>query len=171
MKSLNRMLNLHRLSSCTLQLRTSHGYLLPRTDSSLNRTNSITHIAEERTHITGNVMWPTTHRCLTSPRTPKTQLPLFLCVGPCLQRCCLATRWSNPLHYSLLRAAHPSSLLVHCLFFFPRSLLNFISSSLPLLVFSFSRWLLPNRYHCSLLKTSSSQSVPLQSSSYSRFSP
>jgi hypothetical protein len=26
-----------------------------------------------------------------------TQLPLLLRVGPCLQSCCLATRWSNPL--------------------------------------------------------------------------
>jgi hypothetical protein len=27
------------------------------------------------------------------------QLPLLLRVGPCLQSCCLATRWSNPVQY------------------------------------------------------------------------
>jgi hypothetical protein len=31
--------------------------------------------------------------------TRKTQLPLLLHVGPCLQSCCLAMRWSNPLQY------------------------------------------------------------------------
>jgi hypothetical protein len=89
-KSSKHTLNLHRLTSCTLlQLRTSRGYLLPRTDSSLNRMNSVTYIAKEVTRITGNT-W-------TSPRTRKTQPPLLLRVGPCLQSCCLATRWSNPL--------------------------------------------------------------------------
>jgi hypothetical protein len=39
------------------------------------------------------------HCCVTSPRTRKTQLPLLLRVGPCLQGCCLATRLSNPLQY------------------------------------------------------------------------
>jgi hypothetical protein len=94
-------LNLHRLTACTLlQLRTSHGCLLPRTDSSLNRTNSVTYIVEERTRVTGNTCHVTaTHRCVTSPRTRKTQPPLLLRVGPCLQGCCLATRWSNPLQY------------------------------------------------------------------------
>jgi hypothetical protein len=29
----------------------------------------------------------------------KTQLPLLLRVGPCLQSCCLETRYSNPLQY------------------------------------------------------------------------
>jgi hypothetical protein len=29
----------------------------------------------------------------------KTQLPLLFRAGPCLQSCCLATRWSNPLQY------------------------------------------------------------------------
>jgi hypothetical protein len=32
-------------------------------------------------------------------RLQKTQLPLLLRVGPCLQSCCLLTCWSNPLHY------------------------------------------------------------------------
>jgi hypothetical protein len=42
------------------------------------------------------------HCCATSPRTWKTQLPLLLRVGPCLQSCCLTTRWSNPLHYQCI---------------------------------------------------------------------
>jgi hypothetical protein len=37
----------------------------------------------------------------------KTQLPILLHVGLYLQSCCLATHWSNPLHCSLLKAAHP----------------------------------------------------------------
>jgi hypothetical protein len=36
-------------------MRISRGYLLPRTDSSLNRTNSVTYIAAERTRVTGNI--------------------------------------------------------------------------------------------------------------------
>jgi hypothetical protein len=35
------------------------------------------------------------HRYVTSPRAQKTQPPLTLRAGPCLQSCCLATRWSN----------------------------------------------------------------------------
>jgi hypothetical protein len=31
------------------------------------------------------------HSCVSSQRTQKTQLPLLLHVGPCLQSCCLAT--------------------------------------------------------------------------------
>jgi hypothetical protein len=84
-----------------MQLRTSRGYLLPRTDSSLNRTNSVTYIDQERTSITGNTCHvTTTHRCVTSPRTWKTQARLLLRIGPCLQSCCLATRWWNPLQYA-----------------------------------------------------------------------
>jgi hypothetical protein len=95
------MLNLHRLSYCTiLQLPTSRGYPLPRTDSSLNRMNSVTYTAKERTCITGNSCHvTTTRRCVTSPRTRKTEPPLLLRVVPCLQSCCLATRSSNPLQY------------------------------------------------------------------------
>jgi hypothetical protein len=37
----------------------------------------------------------------------KTQLPLLLRVGPCLQSCCLATRWQNPLHYYQLSTSSP----------------------------------------------------------------
>jgi hypothetical protein len=56
MKSSDHTLNLHVLNSCTLlQLRTSRDCLLPRTDSSPNRTNSVTYVAEERTRITGNM--------------------------------------------------------------------------------------------------------------------
>jgi hypothetical protein len=41
---------------------------------------------------------PFFQRC--SARTKeKTQLPLLLRVGPCLQSCCLATRWSNMVIY------------------------------------------------------------------------
>jgi hypothetical protein len=100
-KSLNHPLNLDKLTSCPLlQLRTSRGCLLPRTDSSLNRTNSVTYIAEGRTRITGNSChMTTTHRCMTSPRTRKKQTPLLLRVGPCLQICYLTASWSNPLHY------------------------------------------------------------------------
>jgi hypothetical protein len=47
----------------------------------------------QKTYVTWSV--PTV---LTSPRTRKTQLPLLLCVEPCLQSCHLLTRWSNPLH-------------------------------------------------------------------------
>jgi hypothetical protein len=51
------MLSLHRLTSCTLlQLRTSRGYLIQRPDSFLNRKNSLTYIAEERTRIIGKHM-------------------------------------------------------------------------------------------------------------------
>jgi hypothetical protein len=43
-------------------------------------------------------MTPLFHRC--SARTLwETQPHLLLRVGPCLQSCCLATRWSNPLQY------------------------------------------------------------------------
>jgi hypothetical protein len=42
---------------------------------------------------------------VTSPLTRKAPLPL-LRVGPCLQSCCLATPWSNPLQY--IRAHHTS---------------------------------------------------------------
>jgi hypothetical protein len=77
--------------SCTLlQLRTSRDYLLPRTDSSLNRTNYLTYIAEKWTRITGNTCHVTvTHRCVTSPRKRISQRLRY---GPCLQSCCLATR-------------------------------------------------------------------------------
>jgi hypothetical protein len=52
---------------------------LPRTDSSLNRMNSTTYIAKERIRITGNTCHvTTTHRCVTSPQTRKTQPPLLL---------------------------------------------------------------------------------------------
>jgi hypothetical protein len=82
------MLNLHRLTSCTL---------LPRTDSCLNRKNSVTYIAKERSLITRNTCHvTTTHGCVTSLRARKTQPPLLLRVGPCLQSCCIETRWSNP---------------------------------------------------------------------------
>jgi hypothetical protein len=40
----------------------------------------------------------TVHCHVSSPHTRKTQLPL-LRVGPCLQICCMATHWSNPLQY------------------------------------------------------------------------
>jgi hypothetical protein len=46
------------------------------------------------------------HCCVTSPRRRKTQFPLLLCVGPCLQSCCLATRWSNPLQYPSIFELH-----------------------------------------------------------------
>jgi hypothetical protein len=36
--------------------------------------------------------------CVTLPGTQK-RWPLLLCVGPCLHSCCLATCWSNLLHY------------------------------------------------------------------------
>jgi hypothetical protein len=32
-------------------------------------------------------------------------------VGPCLQSCCLATYWSNSLHWSHLKAVHPKQLI------------------------------------------------------------
>jgi hypothetical protein len=85
--SSNHTLKLYRLTYCTLlQLRTSRGYFLPRTSSSLNRMNSITYIAEERTCFTGNTCHvTTTHCCVMSQRTRKTQLPLLLRVWPCLQ--------------------------------------------------------------------------------------
>jgi hypothetical protein len=91
-------------TSCTLQQRTPRGYLLPISDSSsLNRTNSVTYIAEERTRITGSTCHvTTTHRCVASPRTRGTPPPVFLRVGSCLQSCCLATLWSNQLQYSTL---------------------------------------------------------------------
>jgi hypothetical protein len=100
-KSSNRTLNRHRPTACILlQLRTSRGYLLPGTDSSLNQMNSVIYIAEEWTIIRGNTChFITTHLCVTSPRTQKTPPPLLLRVGPCLESCCLATRWSNPLQY------------------------------------------------------------------------
>jgi hypothetical protein len=73
--------------------------LLPSSDSSLKRTNSVTYIDAERTRITGNTCRvTTTNRYVTSPRTRKTQTSLLLRIGPCLQICCMATRWSNPLH-------------------------------------------------------------------------
>jgi hypothetical protein len=40
---------------------------------------------------------PLFHRC--SARTWKMQPPPLLQVGPCLQRCCLTTRWTNPSQY------------------------------------------------------------------------
>jgi hypothetical protein len=103
-KSSNHTLNLHILTSCFLpQLRTSRGYLLPTTDYSLNRKNYVKYTAEELKLITGNTCHlTTTHRCVTSPRTRKAQPPLLLRVGPCLQGCYLATRWSNPLQYVVL---------------------------------------------------------------------
>jgi hypothetical protein len=62
----------------------------------LNWTNYVTYIAKEQTCITGNTCRVTiSHRCMTSPRTWKTQPPLLLSVGLCLQSCCLATRWSK----------------------------------------------------------------------------
>jgi hypothetical protein len=69
----------HRVLKSHVKLRTSNGYLLPRTDSSLNRSNSFTYIAEERTCLTGNTCRVTTiHCCLTSLLTLKTQPPLLL---------------------------------------------------------------------------------------------
>jgi hypothetical protein len=82
-KSSNHTLILHGLTSCTLlQLRTSAGSLLPRTDSSLNRKNSVIYIAEERRSNTGNTCHvTTTHSYDTSPRTRETQPHLLLCPG------------------------------------------------------------------------------------------
>jgi hypothetical protein len=37
--------------------------------------------------------------CVTSQWTWKSQLPLLFHLGPCLQSCCLAKQWSNPLKY------------------------------------------------------------------------
>jgi hypothetical protein len=56
----------------------------------------VTFIAEERTRITRNTCHvTTTQRCVTSPRTRRTQPRELLHVGSCLQSSCLATRWSN----------------------------------------------------------------------------
>jgi hypothetical protein len=52
---------------------------------------------------------------VTSPRTRKTQPPLLLRVGPCLQSCCLATHWSNPLQYNLLFPFRTSYSSMHCI--------------------------------------------------------
>jgi hypothetical protein len=115
------MLNLHRLTSCTLlcssslmpacflvcmllllllQLRNSTHLYSRGTDihhrkhvtwslSSQSIGTSCTDI-EKTCHVTA------THCCVTSQWTRKTQLPLLLHVGPRLQSCCLAMRWSNP---------------------------------------------------------------------------
>jgi hypothetical protein len=122
---LNHTLNLHMLISCTPQ---AYCYrlvcvLLPLllTRNCSEPSWTLTYIAAERTCIIRNlchviniqpVHWrklhgPTANTChvtanysyVTSPWTRKTQLPLLLRVGPCLQSCCLATRWSNPLQY------------------------------------------------------------------------
>jgi hypothetical protein len=62
----------------------------------------LTYIAEARTptfskHISRHCYTAS----LLAPRSDlqKTQLPLLLRVGPCLQSCCLVTSWSNPLQY------------------------------------------------------------------------
>jgi hypothetical protein len=72
------MLNLHRLTYCTL--------LLPRTDSSLNWTNSVTYIAKELTRTTGNACHVTTsHCCMTSPRSWKTASSIVVCWIVCTE--------------------------------------------------------------------------------------
>jgi hypothetical protein len=67
-------------------------------------TNSVTltYIAAERTwtyskHISRD-RYPASVLARRSD-LQKTELPLLLHVGPCLQSCSLATRWSNPLQY------------------------------------------------------------------------
>jgi hypothetical protein len=79
----------HFVASYDLQNR--GGGIRPRlhTGGSLKRTNSVTYIAKERTHITGNTCHvTTTHRCVTSPRTRKPRPPLLL---RNLARDCLST--------------------------------------------------------------------------------
>jgi hypothetical protein len=83
------------LSLITLEPRNSKFFcLVTAPDPSWTLTST----AAERTCITGNICHViTTYCCVTSPRTRKTQLRLLLRVGTCLESCCLATRWSNPL--------------------------------------------------------------------------
>jgi hypothetical protein len=67
------------------------------------RILSLTYIAAERTctynkHID---RYPASLLARQSD-LQKSQLPLLLRVRPCLQSCCLATRWSNPLKYIMI---------------------------------------------------------------------
>jgi hypothetical protein len=51
--------------------------------------------------------------CCSARTTEKAQPHLLLSVGPCLQSCCLTTRWSNSLqHYSLTQFS--STHVVNC---------------------------------------------------------
>jgi hypothetical protein len=78
-----------------------------------NWINSVTYIAEERTRITENTCHvTTTRRCVPSPRTQKTQPALLLLVGPCLQSCCLATCWSNPLQHKYASTLKEINILI-----------------------------------------------------------
>jgi hypothetical protein len=73
---------------------------LPLTRNCSEHSWTLTYTAAERTCVTENTCHViTTCCCVTSQRTRKTQLPLLLRVGPCLQSCCLATCWSDPLYY------------------------------------------------------------------------
>jgi hypothetical protein len=83
---------------------TNFPWLSPIENWLVPEPNYVTYIAEERTCITGNTYHVTTiHLCVTSTKAQKTQPHLLLRVGLCLQSCCLATRWSNPLQYVIIQ--------------------------------------------------------------------
>jgi hypothetical protein len=70
---------------------------------------SLPYIAEERTltyskHISRD-RYPA-NLLVSRSDLQKTQLPLLLHVGPCLQSCCLVIRWSNPFQYKHRISAH-----------------------------------------------------------------
>jgi hypothetical protein len=112
MKSFNHTLNLHRPTyNCSVLLvpiqseLTAHGSRYKAAERTwiyskhLSRDRYPASFLARRSDIQKpHVTWSLCTG-VTSPRTWKTQLPLLLRVGPCLQSCCLATHWSNPIQY------------------------------------------------------------------------